>query len=125
MSNLYVIFKHFFSSLMGNYVLRAIETVHRQTCSARPKWSFDRSVQFSANCNENTMPQTAHGLVNIAHGLVSTKLERLIIDMQEPAIPAAATIAQLIVFNSVQHILCTHCSRVSPVVKYEKKDKKP
>jgi len=75
---------------------RAAEIVRREIFGDRPKWSFNGSFQFPANCNDNSVPNTLLALVSMI-------LEGPSIDVQslQQNVHAAASIAQLIVFNSV------------------------
>src|SRR6218665_1925585 len=87
---------------------RAAEIVRHEIFGNRPKWSFNGSFKFSANCNDNSVPNTLLALVSMI-------LQGPSIDVQSlhQHVPATENIAQMIVFNSVQHKRSTNHNQVA------------
>jgi hypothetical protein len=83
------------------------------------RWHFDGAFNFSPICEEKSVPQALLSLV-------SMMFEGPSIDVQSlpQNVPAATTIAQLVVFNSVQH---KHSSskRVTTSIWHDKNQEMP
>src|SRR6218665_425874 len=99
---------------------RAAEIVRHEIFGNRSKWSFNGSFKFSANCNDNSVPNTLLALVSMILQGPSIDVHSL-----HQHIPAAENIAQLIVFNSVQHNRSTNHNQVAVAVRHNKTQETP